>query len=353
MKTIENVLLSALDERWKKYRAELKICKNEFSEEAVHDLRVATRRLLAVMDILRSLDPHPRIQKIRRALKNQLDSLDDMRDTQVMLVEVSESEAHSTELKPFEESLLKREKRLLRAARKEIKSLSTSEMNRRIEKSRASLEEKVEAKEFETRLLSVADQAYGRAIGAFVQIEASQPASIHRFRIAFKKFRYMVEIVSPVLKNYPEAHFKQMHDYQSRMGDLQDAEVFLSALMEFAERTETSSMPDSVRESFANQRAEIIAKFMDGKEEIHLFWRTTPDQNFPWEKKNEPLHRSSRHSRGGRDAGIRRRQPASIDRQGKKENAKDRAGAKGTGNGDQSDSDQSIPAGGGNGEDSA
>src|SRR5262245_36418615 len=123
MKTNENVLITALDERWKKYRAELKTCKREFSEEAVHDLRVATRRLLAVMDILRSLDPHPRIQKVRQTLKNQLDSLDDLRDTQVMLVEVSESVANLTELKPFEEGLLRREKRLLRAAHKEVREL--------------------------------------------------------------------------------------------------------------------------------------------------------------------------------------------------------------------------------------
>src|SRR4030095_12946341 len=100
-----NVLIEALEERWDKYRAELKKCKSEFSEEAVHDLRVATRRLLAVMDIIRLLDPQPRVQKVRRILKNQLDSLDDLRDTQVILVEVSESIMSFPDLKPFEEHL--------------------------------------------------------------------------------------------------------------------------------------------------------------------------------------------------------------------------------------------------------
>ena len=73
-----NVLIASMDERWKRYRAELKRCQRDFSEEAVHDLCVATRRLLAVMDICRTLDPHPRVQKVRRALKNQLDALDDL-----------------------------------------------------------------------------------------------------------------------------------------------------------------------------------------------------------------------------------------------------------------------------------
>ena len=329
MKMKENILLVALEERWKKYRLEIKTCKQEFSEEAVHDLRVATRRLMAVMDILRTLDPHPRTQKVRRVLKNQLDSLDDLRDTQVMLVDVYESVVNLPELESFEEYLLAREKKLLRRARKEIKALQLSELKRRIETSRALLEDNVQRRESTARLFSVVDQAYARAMQAFGQIDASQSASIHRFRIAFKKFRYTVEIVSPGLKNYPESYLKQMHDYQSRMGDVQDAEVFLGALMHFAEQTDSLSMLESARQSFENHRTELISAFMNSKEEIHLFWRAAPDQTFTWEKNHEPVHRSSRNRSGGGNARIRKRQPAPADRQGEKENAKDRTGVEG------------------------
>src|SRR5262245_59559094 len=133
MKTNEDTLSLSLDERWKKYREELKVCKQEFSEEAVHDLRVATRRLLVVLDMLRALDPHPRVQKARQLLKNQLDSLDDLRDTQVMLVDVYESIANFPGLKGFEEYLLAREKKQLRRARKEVMEMETSELKRRVE----------------------------------------------------------------------------------------------------------------------------------------------------------------------------------------------------------------------------
>ena len=63
------LLITALDGRWENYRVQVKTCRREFSEEAVHDLRVATRRLLAVLDIARALDPNPRLQKTRRFLK--------------------------------------------------------------------------------------------------------------------------------------------------------------------------------------------------------------------------------------------------------------------------------------------
>ena len=330
MTTNQNVLSTSLDERWKKYRDELKVCKQEFSEEAVHDLRVSTRRLLAVLDMLRALDPHPRVQKARRRLKNQLDSLDDLRDTQVLLVEVYDSIADFPELKAFEEYLLAREKKLLRRARKDIRDMEISGLKRRIEKSRLSLQDTARGSDWTARLLYVVDQAYARAGQAFGQMEASQSASIHRFRITFKKFRYMVEILYPVLKDYPEEYLKRMHDYQSRMGDVQDVEVFLGTLVEFGER-KAASIPSSVCKSFEDQRAETVAKFMEGKEEIELFWRPAPDQKFSWEQNDEPVYHSTRNRSGGRNARVRKRQPASSDRQGQKENAKDRAGAEGTG----------------------
>jgi hypothetical protein len=187
---------------------------------------------------------------------------------------------------------------------------------------------------------------------AFGQIEASQPASIHRFRVNFKKFRYMVEVVHPALKDYPEVYFEQMHAYQSRMGDVQDAVVFLSTLTEYAKQTESLDSLASVREAFESHQAELIAKFMAGKEEIRIFWRAAPDQSLPWEKDHESIHRSSRNRRGGGNTRIRRRQPATTDRPGEEENAQDRARIEGTGSGDQPDTDQPVPADGGNSENS-
>src|SRR6185295_15395910 len=84
-------LLEALDKRWKDYRAELKRCRAEFSNEAVHDLRVAARRMLALVQLLNSIAARPRLQKLNRAFKDQLNEFDDLRDTQVILAELSET----------------------------------------------------------------------------------------------------------------------------------------------------------------------------------------------------------------------------------------------------------------------
>lgn len=345
-----NILSNSFDERWKKYRAQWKVCKREFSEEAVHDLRVATRRLLAVLDLLRALDPHPRIQKTRRALKNQLDELDDLRDVQVMLVDASEAVANFPELKPFEKWLLDREKRLLRKARKQIAESKSSDLEKRAEKIHASIQDNAKGKRFQARLLEAVDDAFLRATQAYGQVDASQSATIHRLRIVFKKFRYLVEIIHPFLKHHPDSHLERMHEYQSKMGLIQDVEIFLTALKEFGEGTASDSALEAARRYFEKRLAESLSAYLDAKDEMLAFWRAEPDEPFPWEKKNVPVHRSSRNRRGGGNARLRRRQPADTDGQRAQENGENRAGIEGTGGEAGSDPDQPVPASGSNGE---
>ncbi|HXD11227.1 MAG TPA: CHAD domain-containing protein, partial [Anaerolineales bacterium] len=242
-----------------------------------------TRRLLAAMDILRALDPHPRIQKTRRVLKNQLDSLDDLRNVQVMLADISVAAANFPELESFESHLVAREKKLLRKAHKALNRFQVSDLKKQIGRTRTSLEEKAQAQGFSEHLLPELDKAYSKAMQAFGQMDASQPASIHRLRIAFKKFRYMVEIANPILAAYPEANLRQMHEYQSKMGDVQDAEVFLQALADFAKQSASAITLEPARAFFELQLKEMINAFMTGKDVINRFWRSAPDQPFPWE----------------------------------------------------------------------
>ena len=178
------VLPVSLEERWKTYRAQLKACRHEFSEEAVHDLRVATRRLLALLDIARALDPHPRIQKARKEVKRQLDALDELRDVQVMLVEAVEALESMPELRSFVAYLHKQEKILLRTARRQTKESQPKAFVNRIEKIQLVLNKYSNNKETTARLLEVVDQVYSKAAQAYSQLDALQPATIHGLRIA-------------------------------------------------------------------------------------------------------------------------------------------------------------------------
>src|SRR5262245_12949465 len=117
------LLLDSLNDRWKTFRAELKRCQKQFSEAAVHDLRVATRRLLSTLDLLASVHPNARLRQARRALKGQLDMFGPLRDVQVQLLTVDKMLAAFPELKGFYDFLVQRERKLVRRLGAEVKKV--------------------------------------------------------------------------------------------------------------------------------------------------------------------------------------------------------------------------------------
>jgi CHAD domain-containing protein len=86
---VNQFLLDAMDGA--EIIAELMRCRSEFSNEAVHDLRASARRMLAIIQLLNFLSPRPRLQKLNRAFNDQLEEFDDLRNTQVILAEISEA----------------------------------------------------------------------------------------------------------------------------------------------------------------------------------------------------------------------------------------------------------------------
>ena len=275
-----NYLLESFDQRWEEYRATLKTCRAEFSEPAVHDLRVSTRRLLAVLEIIQALDPQPRLRRLRRFLKNRLDGFDNLRDVQVMLASVSENSAAQPALAPYKKYLEKKEKRLFRAAGKQVRAIKTNRFNRRMSRVREALLV-LRGMELPSKLLQLVDTAYQLVLERYALIDPANPASIHRVRVAFKKFRYTLECVYPVVPGFPESQFERMHAYQTLMGNIQDAQVFLQALAQYSHRhTELDLEP--VRDLYEKYYEQALFTYLDNRQELHNFWRAVPKAAFPW-----------------------------------------------------------------------
>src|SRR5258708_34674772 len=155
----QELLVTSLNDRWKKFRAALIRCRTGFSEESVHGLRLATRRLLSVLELLRAITPDPVIQKFRRALKDLLDSLDEVRDVQISAAEVDQTSQKLPELGPFHEFLRKRERRLMRSARKGVMGLKIFSFTKRLEQLHKILEKRPPAA-LAIHLLQVVDHTY-------------------------------------------------------------------------------------------------------------------------------------------------------------------------------------------------
>lgn len=270
-----------MDKAWTTYLAELERCRTEFSNDAVHDLRVSIRRVITVIQLLNSIWPQRRLNKIVKTFKDQLDELDDLRDTQVILEEISEALDELPQLRGFQKQETEYEEELLKKLRKKLNEFETDTLERRMDKVREALDNG-SYDGLQAFILRAVDDAYQRVHERYDQVDLQNAATIHRVRVAFKTFRYMVELIHPLLEGYPQECLQQMHDYQSRMGEVQDAEVFLRTLNDYSEEVSFQDLGPA-RRRYRNRHVEAIAAFAEDMQQLHSFWRAEPDQPFAWE----------------------------------------------------------------------
>ena len=273
-------IVKRLDDCWARYRAELKRVRSEFAEEYVHDLRVAIRRLIAVVDMGRVVTGQKKIKKSQSLLKSHLDAFDHLRDTQVQLVIAEEIQSELPEIAVYIARLREREKKQSQHLEKRIKDFHSSRVSHQV----ARLTDVLLAQntpEAQTAIWAAVDAAYARVVQRQRAVLPEDTTTIHRMRLAFKKFRYRVELVYDLLPNAPEDLLRRLHDYQSAMGEIQDAEVGLQMLNEFMIRSH-AEIP-SVHARFVEMHQARIAAFLEQANDLQGFWRETPEQPFPWE----------------------------------------------------------------------
>lgn len=277
----KQLLLQALETRWEAYQAKLQNCREGFTEEAVHDLRVATRRILALIRLLNSISPQPHLKKMARAFKGQLDEFDELRDTQVILDGLPRILPELPQLEQFEERLRVREQEMLWRLHNELEQWDNSKLAAWVGKTHASVASDTSV-DLRFLILDAVDDAFLVTRQRLGWVDLSRSATIHRVRVAFKAFRYMVEIVHPILRGFPSGALKQMNEYQTLMGNIQDAEVFAQTVADFAM---DASFPDGevILRYCEKRHSETLSVFVQSMDRLHAFWRPSPEQHFPWE----------------------------------------------------------------------
>ena len=118
----------ALRTRWHMFQLQLQRCRRRCSEPAVHDLRVATRRLIAALDLLQTIAPSPAVEKTRRRFQRVLKTMGPLRDTQVQLLLVKEMLPGFSSLEPFHTVLMVRERRVLKQIAQRLMKVNQSRL---------------------------------------------------------------------------------------------------------------------------------------------------------------------------------------------------------------------------------
>ena len=226
--------------------------------EELHDLRVATRRLRAAMDLFSSALPS-RAGAVRDELRWMANELGAVRDLDVQLEELAQAGDASGEWGGAEHG----------GGLAQLRALLEAERSR----ARESLLEALDSPRWEhltAALLALARQGPSRRVpGARVPAAIAVPPLLdqhhrammaaakrarrtgtahdfHRVRIRGKRLRYALEFTSPIY-GPPALHFaKKLTQLQDSLGRMQDAEVASSRLYALAT---SAPSPDAVLSS--------------------------------------------------------------------------------------------------------
>lgn len=257
-----------------RYAARLKQCQRGFSEPAVHDLRVETRRALALLDLVEILRIARTLKKARRTLKQRLDAFDQLRDTQVQLALLQPWLRKYPEAREYEKYLRDGELGLVKELRREIRQLKSRRVERTMKALARDLGELPTAADIPALKVLAAplSQVFVRVAELNRQINPLLSETIHRTRIAFKKFRYLCELLRDLLPGLTAHQLRAMHDWQTRMGDIQDVEVLLNeierAVKHGAVRLESVKR---LHATLAKRRVVLIKTFLSTANRLERF----------------------------------------------------------------------------------
>ena len=278
---LHKVIVGSLDQRWRKHLAELKRCQKKCSEKAVHDLRVATRRLISTLDLIKTIHSDARLTKMRRELRKRLKMFGELRDVQVQALYVKKMLEPFPELDTFLTVLLLREQCLLDQIDKKLQKVQTGSMEKNVVETSNQLNILLSSSAMQSAgsaaVTGAAGAAFTRTVDLLHNVDPTDAKSIHKLRVAFKKFRYMVEALQQLLAGVTEKRLKEMHAYQTRLGDIQDNEVLTLNVNGYAKRKKVLAASfERVQQELARRHTELINTFMNSADQLFAFWGDEP-----------------------------------------------------------------------------
>ncbi len=220
-------------------RAHERKVNGKIGSQAIHDMRVATRRLRAAL----SLFGDARLARLEGEVKRLQDALGRVRDGQVQVEWIdSMATGLGTEsiaaLGRAQKKALASRKRELRAelarwGRKGVPALSQH-------LSRAGGKGRLGGKGMRRRLLERFSKLQRQADDFRESLDAQ---TAHALRIHLKKLRYELELLSPGFPTGASATLAILIPLQDKLGALHDSDVRLELLAKFAARTQQKHKP--------------------------------------------------------------------------------------------------------------
>jgi CHAD domain-containing protein len=235
----------------------------------VHRSRVQTRRLISLLGLLQGFVPAKELGKARRMLKRHHGLTRDLRDAQVGLKGVKPLANVLPEAAAFAGWLRKRRNRLGTRTHAALRRRGGKRLARLMESIEMSLREeaaRIAPDRAAIRLQHNLDRAFERVIERDRRVDPADATTIHRTRVAFKRFAYMSEAVAPLLGAHLTGPRGAMKDLMAAMGMIQDNEVLLAALDRFERKGKRRGGSVVIlRVGLVRRRSEMVTGYLKAR----------------------------------------------------------------------------------------
>lgn len=241
----------------------------------IHELRVASRRLKVVMSFCSKACPPTGLKTAQKRLHTLFSLMGKLRDCHVQLDYIQHSDESILDSHPLVNLLEKEERSLSRKLQRKIDAFDIESFKKQLGKYQRKLHASIYRKQL-NKSLAVESQRLlaeyrNNLASTRKRMSASQPDSIHRFRIAAKKLRYSFEALHEYLE-LNQAFAGILIDLQDRAGHIQDLNVL-------AEKIESAgSIKAGTRQMMISllhgQRDELSAQLIESLDhrQYQLLW---------------------------------------------------------------------------------
>lgn len=216
--------------------------------EAIHDMRVASRRLATGLEVFKTCLPKKKAKVWRDAIRKVTFALGNARDLDIQIAQLTNlyGEALEATYKPGYNRLLLRLKQKRSKAQKKVnktvfqlnESEAVDQMILWLEKHREAdpLAEPYPPSLFRKAYPPIATALEGFLMHSdFIASEADSD-KLHAMRIAGKRLRYTMEIFAPIYDGKLKPFILAMKDIQDTLGEFHDADVWATWLPKFVDK---------------------------------------------------------------------------------------------------------------------
>lgn len=273
---ITDYLQKALDDSFVIYSSNISSNQDSLTFANVHDLRVSIRRFSSFLNFIDNFYGSHYITLLIVQIKKQLKLFSRLRDTHVMLDRIIDLRRVYTPLDHFLYELLAREQSQKNVINNNNDLLNIEDLDSWVYFlkqdmstipliNRPSLQNSIE----------LVDRSYGKVLSSISNIKKENSNTIHRVRIRFKEFRYLLEHLNPLL-SISEENFKSMKSFQTFLGDIQDLAVIINELESFNEIQKELPKTD-LFDAISFLRGELSKStelFLENTGLVYEFWDT-------------------------------------------------------------------------------